>query len=241
MDRLLYFIARLAVRFLQTLPMRWVAQVGRCGGEAVFWVDGRHRRMAVKNLTRCFHAEKSAGEIRAIAHENFRRIGENYCCAVKSAAMNEAELKTVLEIKGTATLNSANTECPLQSSVFATGHFGNFELFSRLAGYMPGYRCASTYRGPRQPSLERLLVAMRSVSGTMMFERRTGGDELKRVMSGGGMLLVLFSDQSARDDGLETPFFGQTCFTTRAPAVMANRYDCTLYAPVCYRTGPGRS
>jgi len=74
----------------------------------------------------------------------------------------------------------------------------------------------------------------------LLFERRTEGDALKKSLSAGGVLLILVADQSSRDNGLELPFFGHPCFTTPAPAIMAARYNCSLYVPICYRTGLGR-
>src|SRR6516225_11221721 len=87
MDTLIYWFARSVVAFLQALPLVWVARLGRAGGALAFWLDGRHRNVALTNLALCFGREKSPEEIRAIAQENFRRIGENFAGAVKTAAM----------------------------------------------------------------------------------------------------------------------------------------------------------
>jgi KDO2-lipid IV(A) lauroyltransferase len=240
LNRLVGVLARLAVGVVQALPLRWAAQLGRCGGELSFWFDRRHRRMAIKNLTRCFGSEKSPAEIRALAHENFRRIGENYCCAVKSVAMSEAEMKQVLEVRGGEALKLAEGEESNASRIMATGHFGNFELLMRLSAYFPGFHCAATYRGVRPPSLERLLYALRTHGGGLMFERRTGTDALKRELNKGGLLLMLVSDQSTREYGMILPFLGYDCSVSRAPAIMAVRYGCRLFVPICYRTGLGR-
>lgn len=237
-----YLMARIGVGLLQAMPLRWVAHLGRCGGELVYWLDRRHRRMAFFNLTRCFGTEKSAEEIRTLTHENFRRIGENYCCAIKTAAMDDAAIKRVLEVKGVPQLLPATGDGPPMCQVLATGHFGNFELFGRLSAYVQGdhYRVATTYRGLRQVRLDQLLYSLRSVSGMLMFERRTGGEGLKRAMNQGGLLLVLVADQSAREAGLEVSFLGHPCFASRAPAVMASRYGCNLFVPICYRVALGR-
>src|SRR5260370_42104850 len=90
LDRLLYFIARGLVGLLQALPLVWVACLGRAGGALAYWCDARHRRVAVRNLARCFDREKTPAEIRALARENFRRIGENYACALETASMSAA-------------------------------------------------------------------------------------------------------------------------------------------------------
>src|SRR5437867_1560534 len=90
-DHVLYWVVLALVRFVQTLPLRWAARLGRAGGALAFWLDGRHRRVALENLTRCFASEKSAQEIRALARENFKRIGESYSCGIKTAGMTWPE------------------------------------------------------------------------------------------------------------------------------------------------------
>ena len=240
LNAMLFFFARAVAGLLQALPLRWVARLGRGIGELVFWLDGRHRRMAIGNLTRCFAPEKSAAEIRALAHENFRRIGENYCCGIKTAALNPAQLKKVLSISGAGAGRNPSTITLVSNRVFATGHFGNFELFSRLTPYIEGYQVAVTYRGIRPPAFNQMLLALRTKNGCQMFERRTESGALKHALNQGGYLLVLLADQSAGDGGVEMPFFGQTCLASRAPAVMALRYDCELFVPICYRLGLGQ-
>jgi lauroyl/myristoyl acyltransferase len=240
MNRFLYLLARLGIGLIQALPINWVARIGRCGGAVMFWLDRRHRRMAVQNLTRCFGAEMSPREIQQLARENFRRLGENYCSAVKTAVLNEAELKQVVEVRGSEVLDRARTGEQPQNHLLATGHFGNFELFTRLGAFVPGYRCAATYRGIRPPLVDKLIYALRTVSGNLMFERRSEAEALKRLMAQGGVLLSLVVDQSAKHNALEVPFLGHPCFMTRSPAIMAMRYDCALFAPICYRVGLGR-
>ncbi len=237
MEHILYFAARLAIKLIQALPIRWVAQMGRCAGAVAFWLDGRHRRVAVSNLTRCFAREKSAVEIRAIAKENFRRLGEVYCCSVKSAAMSDNEIKTIFAVKGGERIPATESDGRLTNRVFTGGHFGNFELFTRISAFIPGYRCLATYRGINPPKLNRLVFKMRTVSGNLLFDRRTGAEELKAAMARGGMLLTLAIDQADRSSGIELPFMGYYAWTTRAPVVLAQRYKCVIFTPICYRLG----
>src|SRR4051812_31202791 len=97
MDTLIYLLAGGLVALLQALPLIWVARIGRVGGGLAYWLDARHRRVAQRNLSMCFGSEKSPKEIRVLAHENFRRLGENYACAVKTADMTLDELRPHLE------------------------------------------------------------------------------------------------------------------------------------------------
>jgi len=100
MDTVIYFIARGVIAFLQALPLVWLARLGRAGGALAFWFDGRHRRVALDNLTLCFGREKSPEEIRALARENFQRIGENFASAIKTAAMDAKQILPHVEFTG---------------------------------------------------------------------------------------------------------------------------------------------
>jgi len=80
--RFLYFLARAVIAFLQSLPWPGCA-AGPGRGALAYGLEWRHRRVAQANLARCLGAEKSVAEIRALARENFRRIGEGFACAVR--------------------------------------------------------------------------------------------------------------------------------------------------------------
>src|SRR5579871_2150342 len=240
MDKLLYIIARAVIAFVQALPLTIVARLGRGGGGLAYWLDARHRRVALRNLTMCFGEEKSADEIRAIAKENFRRIGENFACAAKTASMTYEQLKPHVEFVGDKRILAPPAGEKPPSLIIAIGHFGNFELYARFGQFCPAFQCATTYRGLRQPSLNRLMQDLRERSGCLYFERRTDGAALKLAMSKPGLLLGLLTDQHGGDNGLRIPFLGHDCSTTPAPAVFALRYHCALHTGICYRVGLAR-
>lgn len=237
MDRVLYFIALGLIKFLQALPLRWVARIGRGSGALAYALDARHRRVALHNLAMCLGQEKSPEEIRLLAKENFRRLGESYACAIKTAAMPWEDLKASVDFVGWEKAISRDALHPPRSIVVAVGHFGNFEVYARLGQFMPGIQGATTYRGLRQPSLNRLISTLRQCSGCAFFERRTDASRLKAWMAPTGRALGLLADQHAGVGGVRVPFFGHECSTTASPAVFALRYDCGLYTAVCYRVG----
>src|ERR1039458_9118176 len=106
METALYCVARALVAGLQALPLTWVARLGRLCDGLAYWVDVRHRRVALSNLTLCFGREKPPVELRALARENFRRIGESFACAIKTAAMSFEELRARVEFVGDARIIS---------------------------------------------------------------------------------------------------------------------------------------
>ena len=229
---IVYFLARALIAFVQSLPLPLVARLGQLGGAIAFRVDARHRRVTLDNLLMCFGDKMSRQEIFELAKENFRRIGENYSCAIKTASMTMEQLRPYVEFVGPEQLD------PPRRMVMAIGHFGNFELYARFQNISPGYQCATTYRALKQPELNRLLLALREKSGCLFFERRTDGPLLRAAMNNDNMMLGLLADQSAR--GLRAPFFGHDCDTGLAPAIFALRYRCELYTAFCFRVASAK-
>lgn len=236
MESLLYYPARAVIAALQALPLRTVARIGRAGGALAYWLDARHRRVTLKNLTRCFGREKSPAEIKALAKEVFRRIGENFACAVKTADMTVEELRPHVTYVVPPEFTPAPGVTP-RSVVVAIGHFGNFELYARFGQFCAGYQGATTYRALRQPALSRLLQDLREKSGCLFFERRFDGEKLKAAMNRPGMMLGLLCDQRAGKHAHDLPLLGQPTATSMAVALFALRYKCPLYTGICYRTG----
>ncbi len=235
MEPLLFFLARSAVALLQALPLRWVARLGRWGGGLAYWLDKRHRRVALRNLVMCFGREQSHAQLRALAQENFRRLGENYACAVKTAHMSYEELRPHVEFVGNPRFVAAPPGSKPHKVVVAIGHFGNFELYARYGQFAPAYQCGTTYRALRQPSLNRLMQSLRERSGCLYFERRFESQALKAFMTRPDIMMGFLSDQSGGH--LRVPFLGHDCSTTAAPALFAQRYHCCLVVAICYRVG----
>lgn len=239
-EALLYLVARALVAGLQALPLGLVARLGRWGGGLAWWLDGRHRRVALRNLQRVFGGELSPRAIRALAREHFRRLGENYCCAIKTAAMSPEALRLHLQFVGTEILREGRSDQPPRSRVIALGHFGNFELYARFGQFAPEFQCLTTYRALRQPSLNRLLLQLRERSGCRFFERRSEAAALRAAIRPTGVLVGLLADQRTGGRGLAVPFFGHPCSTSPAVALFALRYRLPLHVAICYRTGLAR-
>ena len=236
MNTLIYWLARAFVAAIQSLPLTLVAHIGRAGGELAFWTDARHRKVALENLAMCFEKEKSPEKIRAIAKENFRRLGENYLCAIKTAVMSHEALRPHFDFTFAIKISPHEAAVGPQSRIIAIGHFGNFELYARFGQFVPVFKCATTYRALKQPALNRIMVSLRESEGCLFFERRTDAAALKAAMSETGLLLGLLADQHAGRNGLRLPFLGHECSTSAAPAIFALRYNCPLHTAICYRT-----
>ena len=236
LNTLAYWLVRGLIAGVQSLPLATVAWLGRVGAHVGWWIDRRHRGVAIDNLTRAFGGGMSATEIHTLARENYLRLGVNYLCLVKTASMSAAQMQRHLEWSGLERLTQADGRC----GVIAIGHFGNFELFERLPEARPDLRFTSTYRALRQPLFDDLMQEFRTRFGMTFFERRAGGSALKGELANGSSWLVLLADQHAGAKGVWLPFLGRDCACSASPAVMALRYQRPLLTAICYWLGPTR-
>jgi lauroyl/myristoyl acyltransferase len=239
METFLYLFARALVAVAQYLPLRSLARLGRSAGALTWHFDRRHRQVALENLAASF-PEKPTDEIRAIAKENFRRLGETYLSILKTGGMDAEAISKTLKIEGYPQLEKILQANPDERILLAVGHFGNFELFAWMKLAVPSGQVVTTYRGLRQRKLTQLMRDLRKASGCLYFERRNEGTQLKETMKRPSILLGLLADQHAGDSGLRLPVFGREASVSAAPAVMAKRYGCRLFPSACFRTSLGR-
>ncbi|MDA7916117.1 hypothetical protein N9B94_02655 [Verrucomicrobia bacterium] len=240
MQWILYIFVKLLLFSLQCLPLTLVVRLGRLFGWLAWLFDKRHRHMAAKNIKQAIGADMDDAEITALVKENFKRIGENFSCAVKTLSMDDERIKDVLVVEGVEHFRERDDEGNLMSRVVGIGHFGNFEIYSRLADNFNEARGATTYRGLKQPLLNRLLTTVRNQSRVTYFERRSEAAELREFMARGGAIVGLLADQSAGVKGAQVEMFGRPCSASTAPALFALRYKCALHTAICFRTAPGR-
>ncbi|HWN96430.1 MAG TPA: lysophospholipid acyltransferase family protein [Methylomirabilota bacterium] len=235
MEAFWYYAAVLLAKTITALPLRLVARLGRFGGGVAYWLDARHRRVALENFRRCM-PELSGTERRGMVREHYRRLGENYVSAIKTSMMSREELRPHLEIVGEERLAAHGT----RGAIVAIGHFANFELYVHVGTGVPGVRRAATYRGLKQQRLEGLVRRLRDLSGCHFFERRRDGRALRATLSEGSVVLGLLADLHAGRKGLNLRFLNQECSVSAAPALFALRYNLPLHTAICFRVGLAR-
>ena len=237
MNSFLYLVGSLVVTFIRFLPLKLICFIGRQIGFIFYYIDSRHRKVAVNNLTNSLGYSRSKHEIISLAKENFRRLGESYLASLNTAFVPPNKLSRFLSIKGFERINFSGSNC---SYMLAMGHFGNFELYPKAGLFTPEFEVGTTYRGFNQVWVEKLVKWIRNKSQCHYFDRRFDGKKLLEFMKRPNTITGLLADQNAGRAGIELPFFGLPCSTNPAPAIFALRYNLNLHGCFCRRLGLGR-
>lgn len=240
MNRLLYYPAVAAVTLLQSLPLPMVAWLGRCLGDAAWWLDWRHRRRALVNLDIAFGEELPVWKREQIAHEHFRMLGEASLCAVKTSAMERDEVADRLQVVGLGKLQPWIERSQVAGVMIATGHFGNVNMYDFAARDLPWMEFATTCRQNQSVWLERIAARFRRNFRCRFFEEKRDGKALRSFLREGNVVLGLMCDVSPGPAAPAIPFFGYPVATSATPAIYALRHHMPLHAAVCFRTGAGR-
>ena len=72
-----YWILILARKFFSFIPVGFARALGRGLGKLGFYLDWKHRKIALDNLTRSFPERTDGSELRRIARSSFGGLGFN--------------------------------------------------------------------------------------------------------------------------------------------------------------------
>lgn len=240
MKRLLFLPVAGVIALLQSLPLPWVAWLGRQLGALAWWLAWRQRRQALVNLDIALGAERTRIEREHIARENFRLLGEAFFCAIKAPVMEPSEIAARLQVVGLGKIRPWIERSDVPGVVVAIGHFGNIDMFDFAARELPWMEVATVYRRSSNPFVDQILERVRRDCHCRFFAEGEQTEPLRAFLRTGNVVLGLMADVNAGSRGLAVPLFGQPAATARAPAVYALRFRMPLFAAVCYRSAAGR-
>jgi heptosyltransferase-2 len=235
LEYFVYLIYRTGIALIGLLSLRAVFAVGNALGSCAWFVLGKYRRLAFRNINIAFGTEKSPREMHRLVRRHFQRLGANLLCTVKLMRLSPDQILqsvTVENIEAMAREFRAGTPV-----VLVLSHLATWELFAPLMPKFVGFvRNASVYQKLGNRFIDEHVRASRSRTGLELFDRREGFQPVIDLLRSGGGVGIL-SDQHAGDQGIWTPFFGKLASTSPLPALLAKRSRAALIAAAVYTTG----
>ena len=149
---------RLIVGPLRAMPLPLARKCGRGLGMALYYLLGRYRRVAIKNLTLVYGQEKSRAEIVGMAREVFQNFGETAVEFVKLPQLSREQTEALAVVEGHEHLAAAMEQ--KRGILMISGHFGNWEFMSRYVTLL-GYTLNVVVRDARDPVATKLLADTR--------------------------------------------------------------------------------
>jgi KDO2-lipid IV(A) lauroyltransferase len=128
-------------------------------------------------------------------------------------------------------------------TVLISGHFGNFEITSYMAGLL-GFSTYAIARRLDNPHLDRYVNRFRSANGQFILPKDGGSSRVDAVLRSGGTIALL-GDQSAGPKGCWVEFLGRpaschkaiSLFTLVSGAPLIVSYGRRVGGPLCFEIG----
>ena len=233
-DRLVYWIARIAIGTAAFVP-QWLGYT--CAdllGRLWFRFDQRRRRYGLVFLRQAYPGRPDAELLRIAS----RATGNLFKVPLDMARLTRllargGDIREVLDFGGTAAHLASLTPPYLG----LTAHLGNWEIAAGgVAQWAKG--ASSIARIARNPLLNRWIIANRERGGLVVNPRRGGVRDLTKALAAGRVGLMVV-DQNQRLRGVFAPFFGRIASCERAAASLALREGYPILVGAALRRGRG--
>jgi KDO2-lipid IV(A) lauroyltransferase len=228
---MLAFFVKLMCYLVRLIPVRLVGAMGAGIGRTVYFLNKRHRNIALRNLKRIFPDKNNAWH-KATALASFAELGRTTFESPHVFLRSKEFLLSRIEFDGE---NEVRQAIDADHGVIFVGfHYSNWELAAQTAALL-GCPSSQIYRPLRQQSLEELLSHWRERFGNTLHSRDESIRWIPRDLKQ-GKLLALLVDQHL-SNGVPVPFLGHQARSTIMPAVYARKYNTPVYSGILHRIG----
>lgn len=198
-------------------PLAWVL-VNVTG--TLTWLFSERRDIATRNLAHAF-PDRPEEWHRRIARRSVVGMMEMFFIPLVYAFLSDNELKRRLVVDDT-TKDKLRGLFEKGKLVIQAPHSTLTEALPVIPMIIPGAKIATVYRPLDFGPAERFVRWSRSRCGMEMVSRKESLLTLRRKLSSGMNIMILF-DQNAGKAGSLILSFGRTCSATELPGVMASR------------------
>lgn len=210
-----------AIRVSGALPFSVATALGRLFGRLAYYVVPRIRRVGLANLDLAYGDALSDAEKKRVlkrAAEHFGVVGAQF-----------AQLPKFQDYGGGPPFRVEGAEhVDLErGGLLISAHLGNWEYMG-VATRPYGFRGAGVVRPFSDARVNAAVDAIRLAGGFDTLPKDAAGPQIMKLLREGRFVVTLI-DQSARENGVPTTFFGERCWSTVAPAMIALRSKAPIY------------
>jgi len=228
---IVYLIARFISGFFQILPENVARAIGRGFGALAYFLDFKHRRIALNNLALAFGDTYTEAERRGIARRNFINLATNFVIFCRIPKIRRNTLARTVKFHGKKPVMEALEKG--HGIIFFLSHLGNWELMVTLPMLtdQPVYAVGKPLRNVY---LDRWINEIREYFGVQIVSSRGAAKRLLRLLRENRMVGILADQRARRREAVWIDFFGHPAPTLPTPAFFALKTGAAVI-PVSHR------
>ena len=232
--RIEHGLAEALSRATRWMPRAGTLAFGRFLGRLVGDIDQRHVGIAVDNLRRAFPDWDDSRLLRT-ARGVYAHLGQVLLDVVWMQDRSREEILEHVEVEGLEHIAAARAGG--RGIVFATAHFGNWEMNGIAHGWLDR-PMGAVARPLDNPLLNARLHRLREMSGSVVIEKRRGLQQMLARLRNGEDVAILIDQNVQEKDGIFIEFFGRPAAATKIAAALHVKTGCGLVAG-CAEALPG--
>lgn len=217
--RLEYAFYVLGKTLFRVLPHSPRLFLGRLLGTSAFWVDRRHRKVALDNLLLAYPDSDERQRL-DIAKRCFRSFGQLLAEVLGASGLDRERTLRRFDVEGWHHIEVA--EARNQGMILITGHLGDWEAIPQYLA-LTGRPMSFVARPLDNPLMEEDLRRIRERFGSRSIAKRKAARGVLRVLRAKGRAGILIDQRVHPNEGKKYPFFGRPAYTTSMPARVSMR------------------
>jgi KDO2-lipid IV(A) lauroyltransferase len=228
----LHLIYRIIKFKVSLFPRRMSLFFGRILGTLFYFLDKKHRNVALTNLAVAFGDSHSLRERQTIARRSFRHFGEILMDLIKFTTISSEKRSALLTVSGGKHLEEALAKG--KGALISSAHYGNWEI--GISGLARHGKADVIARALDNEFIEKELLALRTSLGARVIYKNQAARETLRALKDNRIVAILTDQNVLREQAVFVDFFGKTAATTPALASFHLRTGAPIIPCFCYPT-----
>lgn len=220
----------------RALPRRVANGLGALLGWIWYALIRVRRKVATENLRRAL-PDKTETERRRIARDCYIHLGRSGVEFLRLPGLNRDKVDKWIEHAGWEHYENALKRG--KGLVFATAHFGNFDLMA-CAEALRGVPLHVITREQHVRGINRYWMSVRERHGIQFIPPKDSIFKIHRKLKEGKVVALVIDQHMPPGRGIPVPFFGHPASTTHAPAMLALATGAPLLMASIERLPGGR-
>ncbi len=219
----------------RVLPAAAPAALGSALGALLYWIDAKHRTLAIANIERSLGCDSSAAA--RIARGAFRHFGRGVFEISALSALGGKWAERLLEVEGLDLLDRARRSG--KGVLIFSGHLGNADL-AALQQARLGFPADVVIRPLKHSAIEALLTSWRESTGNRVVAKKGALAALRQTLAKGGIAILQIDQNVLYPPRFFVPFFGRLASAQQSLGLLAVRYRPTVIPMVSIPRSKGR-
>jgi len=218
--------------FILILPRRLCLVWGKTTGLFFYYLDTKHRQLALSNLKMAFRKELTSSGLKRMARQTFMHFGSSLVDVIKFSSLAEKSKTALIQVEGEKNLLSALQE--KKGAILFTAHYGSWEIARFFVSKLGKLNVIA--RALDNELLERELLKLRINQGAKVIYKHQATKPILQSLRAKEMVAFLIDQNVQKHQAIFVDFFGRKAATTPSLAAFFLKTKSPIVPVFCSPT-----